>query len=73
MDISKYKEYIAPRYWFSALGAVLIVLGLTGGTKIAGIDLTIEDPNMGYISVVLGFICLVGGLRLYRMFMKKQG
>lgn len=66
----KLRPYIAPRYWISALGAFLILLGLTGGTTVAGIDLTIEDPNMGYIAIVLGFICLAGGLRLYRMFMK---
>jgi hypothetical protein len=70
MDFSKIKPYIAPRYWFSALGIVLVLLGLTGGTSVAGVDLTIEDPVMGYISIALGVVCLIGGLRLYRKVMR---
>jgi len=66
------KPYIAPRYWFTVLGALLVLLGLTGGTTVAGIDLTIEDPVMGYIAVLLGVVCLIGGLRLYRKIMKKH-
>ena len=67
------KPYIAPRYWFTALGIILILLGLTGGTTLAGIDATIEDPVMGYISIFLGLISIIGGLKLYKKFTRKQG
>ena len=71
MDWEKARAYIAPRYWFTALGAVLVLLGLTGGTEVAGVDLSIEGDVFRYISIVLGVICLIGGLRIYQRFMKR--
>ena len=68
--LDKIKPYIAPRYWFTALGAILIVLGLTGGTEVAGVDLVIEGDVFRYIAIALGVVSIVGGLRLYKKFMK---
>jgi hypothetical protein len=72
VKIADIKPYIAPRYWFTALGVVLILLGLTGGTEVAGIDLVIEDPVMGYIAVFLGCVCMIGAYRIYRKWVKSQ-
>lgn len=72
VDFSSWKQFVAPRYWFSFLGMLLILLGLTGGTVVFGIDMTLTDPVMGYIAIVLGVISLVGGLGVHRRFTKQN-
>ena len=72
INIDSWKQFIAPRYWFSALGMLLVLLGLTGGTEVFGIDMTIDDQVMKYIAILLGVAALVGGLGIHRRFTKRN-
>jgi uncharacterized membrane protein len=73
VDFNSWKQFIAPRYWFSFLGMLLILLGLTGGAEVFGIDMTIDDQVMKYIAILLGVAALVGGLGIHRRFLKRNG
>jgi hypothetical protein len=72
MELNNYKQFIAPRYWFSALGVVLILLGLTGGANVLGVDMTIVDPIKSYIALGLGVVFLGCGLRLHRLALRES-
>lgn len=71
MDLHKYKDFMAPRYTLAGLGVVLLLLGLTGGGEIAGVDLTIENPVMGYAALALGVIASFASYRAWRRFQRE--
>jgi len=72
MDLSKYKEYLAPRYWLALLGILLILLGLTGGTEVAGVDVRITDPIKGYLAMVLGVIACIYAAKAHKSYVKRS-